>query len=505
MPGQAGYYTCCKNMKDKLIILAKKYPLYLFLLPIFFVLHGFTENYDFVPLADALLLSIIYLVAALLLLFIFRFVYKRWSKAALFTFFLLGFHFFFGSLHDGLKNLFNGGIITRYIFILPVSLFIFIALFIFLKKRKKRLSRFTGYLTILLILVILIDIGWLTGKLVGGRSKKDELPAGWADCRNCNKPDVYIIIADEYAGDKQLQNVFRFDNSPFYDQLTVRGFHVIPGSSSNYNLTPYSIASMLNINYLDEDKNSSQSLLSTYRSIQYSQLLKFFQHSGYSFYNYSYFNFDGQPSYTHETFLPLKTTLITGQTFLSRIEKEMRYHLAITLKSEEEIRKNVYYTRTNNEKLYRLTFNKASERNSRPKFVLTHLMIPHYPYYYDKNGNEFPFETLTEGNQHNEQHYIEYLQYGNKKYLELVDHILKNAASPPVILLIGDHGFRHFKRDADPNSIFSNLAAVYLPGNNYSSFSDSATNVNIIRTMFNTTFSQQLPYLKDTSFIINNP
>jgi phosphoglycerol transferase MdoB-like AlkP superfamily enzyme len=132
-------------------------------------------------------------------------------------------------------------------------------------------------------------------------------------------------------------------------------------------------------------------------------------------------------------------------------------------------------------------------------------MMPHYPYYYDKNGNEFPFELLIEGNQVNQHNYIEYLQYSNKKLLELVDHILKNSSTPPLIILMGDHGFRHISEAIDPKYYFCNLVSVHLPGNNYKAFTDSLTNVNLLRTVLNTSFGQRLPYLKDSTIIMDNP
>jgi vacuolar-type H+-ATPase subunit I/STV1 len=92
-------------MKDKLIIFFKKYPLFLYLLPVFFVLHGFTENYDFVPPKDALVLVIVYMGFALVFLLLSWLFYKNWLKAAIIATFIMAFHFFFGSVQDMLRRL----------------------------------------------------------------------------------------------------------------------------------------------------------------------------------------------------------------------------------------------------------------------------------------------------------------------------------------------------------------------------------------------------------------
>lgn len=131
-------------------------------------------------------------------------------------------------------------------------------------------------------------------------------------------------------------------------------------------------------------------------------------------------------------------------------------------------------------------------------------MMPHYPYYFDKKGKEQPFESLQEGNQGNKAAYIEYLQYANKKILALVEHIQKSSASPPIIILMGDHGFRHFNKPVDTKYYFLNLASVYLPSKNYSGFNDSLTGVNLFRTILNTSFNQKLPYLKDSTIYLRD-
>jgi len=81
----------------------------------------------------------------------------------------------------------------------------------------------------------------------------------------------------------------------------------------------------------------------------------------------------------------------------------------------------------------------------------------------------------------------------------LVDHILSTSLHPPVIMLLSDHGFRHPDRKIDRRYDFMNLNAVYTPGKNYSLFSDSMSNVNQFRVLFNSCFGLKLPLLKDST------
>ena len=107
-----------------------------------------------------------------------------------------------------------------------------------------------------------------------------------------------------------------------------------------------------------------------------------------------------------------------------------------------------------------------------------------------------------EGNQVLQKEYIEYLQYCNQKFLELIDHIFKTSRRPPIIIFMGDHGFRHFIKDVDHQYYFMNLNSIYLPDKNYRQFYDSMSMVNEFRVLLNTQFNQHLPLLKDTTVFL---
>src|SRR5690606_17655384 len=323
---------------------------------------------------------------------------------------------------------------------------------------------------------------------------------------SCPRPDIYVIIADEYAGDKQLRDIFGFDNSAFYNELKNRGFHTLTSSRSNYNFTPYSIASTLDMNYLGNEKEDKGRLLKrTYSRTVNNSLLRFLNAHGYEFLNYSLLDYEGQPARVDETFLPARTRLITSQTFLSRINKDLRFHLVEKFDSKKEQERLTYRTQKNNEAILKLTKEAAAEESESPRFILTHLMMPHYPYYFDKSGRPLPFDQVKEGNQHDRKNYVEYLQYSNGVFLDLLDKILSNSKSQPIIIFMSDHGFRHFKEVADPSYYFSNHVSIYLPKKEYSAFGDSLTNVNLFRTLLNERFNQKLNYLPDTTYIMENP
>ncbi|MCX6320014.1 MAG: sulfatase-like hydrolase/transferase [Bacteroidetes bacterium] len=487
-------------MRTKFLHIIKTTPVFLYLLPVFFVLHGCVEHYDHVPFKDAALLTGMYIGFSLLFAGLAWLVCRNFTRANLFALLIMAFHFFFGSIYDFAKKIAGDSFITKYSFILPFALLFFIAAFIWIKKRKSGFSTTRYYLNVLLLLLILADTVLLTNKMMKRSGPVASLPSGFTACDTCNKPDIYFILADEYAGNTELKEQFGFDNQAFPDSLSVRGFQVAKESHSNYNYTPFSMASILNMDYLKlEATNRNMSDLSyCYSAIENNTLLRFLQYHQYQFYNYSIFDFEGQPGRRLERFLPVKTRLITAQTFLSRAENSILFNIVTRFRSKAALRKLTYAYKENNERILELTREKATQSSNAPRFIYAHLELPHYPYYYDKDGNEQPFEKLTEGNQVNKAAYIGYLQYSNSILLQLIDHIRRSSARPPIIVLMGDHGFRHFTQPVEKKYYFNNLSAVLLPPGNSSRLPDTLTSVNLFRSLLNVQFHQSLPMLRDS-------
>src|SRR6185503_17736350 len=138
---------------------------------------------------------------------------------------------------------------TRLGFILAVALILLVALLIYLKRTKRKLLRITQYLNLLFILLILLDT--VSVLLIKKKEHVAGLSRSLKSCDTCSRPDIYLIIVDEYAGSKELKDLFSFDNTSFESQLRERGFHIIHNSTSNYNATVYSMASMLNMDYIN--------------------------------------------------------------------------------------------------------------------------------------------------------------------------------------------------------------------------------------------------------------
>jgi hypothetical protein len=353
----------------------------------------------------------------------------------------------------------------------------------------------------LLVLLLIVESGLFLQKVQERQTSAATNFKAPEICDTC-KPDIFFIILDEYAGNITLSDLFDFDNRVFLNELQKRGFHIVNESRSNYNYTPFSIASILNMDYLklDMEAKGNGNLKYCYEKIKSSNVLKFLNAEGYKFYNYSIFDFPGQPAPHYDSFLPRKSELITSQTFISRIVKDIQFNIATgKFPFKAFLQKLNYDNLHNNNYIIKHTIELAGQNNLQPKFVYAHLIMPHYPYYFNSKGKPLAIGNDTGQNM---KDYIEYLQYCNQQILQLVDHLLSASSKPPVIMLLGDHGFRHFTKKQPRRYYFLNLNAVLLPNKNYKKFYDGITGVNQFRVLLNTQFNAQLPLIKDSTIYL---
>jgi hypothetical protein len=157
-----------------------------------------------------------------------------------------------------------------------------------------------------------------------------------------------------------------------------------------------------------------------------------------------------------------------------------------------------------------------------PKFVFAHLLVPHPPFVFDATGNplnpNYPFNfndgsDFPSGNEAYLQGYTEQLEYANQELIRLIDAILRDSETPPIIILQADHGpgmltdFNSSKNTCLKER-FSIFAAYYLPNISPENIPNDITPVNLFRIIFNQYFQEDIPllenafyYYKDTVYI----
>lgn len=496
-------------MRYKLLHIIRTKPAFLLLLPLFFVWHGYVEFYDLISLSTGLLLILQYVVATSVLLLFFRIFFRNTIKAAQFVFYIMCLYFFFGSLQDFLVNNFQGSFVTKYSFLLPTLVLIFTGLFFYIKKQAFPPVKIIFYLNISLLLFIISDSFLLVTKIKNNQSRVTiEVNATLKPCISCPKPDIYLLLADGYSGKIPLQRYFNYENTEFESQLKKRNFFVVDSSISNYNYTIFSIGSLLNMGYLRTSNyfQGSKDLPLAFKAIKNSYLVDFLLQEQYDVYNHTMFDFNNHPAPVRKTLINFEKSPLTTQTFLYRVNRDISYHLITTFKLNfrNKLKRNsLFDDLENNFQLDSITRKTAATTTTRPKFVYTHLIMPHWPYYFDSLGKKTPTHLLTNTHHSDKKAYVSYLKYTNDQLISLIDFIKSNTSGKAIIILLSDHGFRETEDETYLKKfIHLNLNAVFFPDSNYDGFYKGMSNVNVFRSILNSQFGQHLAMLKDSAINI---
>lgn len=412
---------------------------------------------------------------------------KNVLKASLVSSLTLGLFFFFGAIHDLIKGVPHFPFLSKYSVLVPLLFLIYC--FAFLQIKKKPGVKLATYLNLLFVILVMVDCKIIIDKIVSHKTEALTITA----CENCEKPDVYFILLDGYAGRHQLMKEFSFSNETFLLHLKQIGFHVIDSSFSNYSDTPFSMSSVLNMKYLEltNYSYSEENLNYCYELIADNKVVKIFKKLGYRFINNSIFDIQEQPASINKTFLISGVQLITSQTFWGRFRRDVYNNIIDKHFPNSSLNKNIVFADLNNNKgIYHRTVEAAKEKSNVPRFIYSHLLMPHFPYYYDSLGKLNSFRFLAPNNLYNDNLYLSYLKYCNSYVSNLLQLILNHSSKPPIILLLSDHGYR---RPVNHYGPYSNLAAIYLPDRNYSVYPNNLSNINQFTILFNSIFQQRFP------------
>jgi hypothetical protein len=314
-------------------------------------------------------------------------------------------------------------------------------------------------------------------------------------------PDVYYFILDMYTRDDLLKQAYGYDNSAFIKDLEKRGFYVAECSQSNYVRTEISLGSSLNMMYLqDLDPAFSPDSIKRARlwdSLKHSAARYNFESMGYKTIGFAtgfaWNELEDADIFYSPDSLSMGMTefeVLFLRTTLARYVNEM--HLI----DPDQIEGQNFRDRTMN------VFNRMDDiaRNPDPTFAYIHVISPHPPFVFGPNGEltnpadfwnknkDYPAGPFEKG-------YENQLTFINRKVLEAIDTIQANSATPPIIVIQGDHGPW---LQSNPNRM-KILNAYDLPGHNDKLYSN-ITPVNTFRLIFDTYFGGRYDMLPDISY-----
>ncbi len=479
-------------------------------LPVFFFfLHNANYFTHLIFTTDVLILLLVYLAFAYLIFLLCRLVKLNRQQSVFLTTLLITEFLFYGVIQDGLyRSVFFHRAGNS--FVLLGILIVLTGLLYFLSRSKKNLLViFNRYLLLIFSLFLVLETALLLYKLSSGKNVAalarrmtvpvlDSLNPGDRPC-----PDIYHIIFDSYTNGPALKTYFNYDNE-LLPYLEGKGFFVADSATSNYKSTPYSIASIFNLQYLKGAEpyqlSNSANFLVGQRAYENNEMRHFLKRCGYRFSIYS--QLEDKQLLTSFGVLGVNkpNTWLRNQT-LERLYrnpwlvKKFNQLLGSGKGQPALIRRSMKSFHRYNLEAYEHILSDcrqfAGNQSGPPVFSYTHFMIPHDPYLVDEYGKPVadprPENTDMEG-------YLRQVKYTNRVIRDIVDRLLADSTRDKIIIIQGDHGYRHYA-NAPAITDFGALDAVYFFTHDYHDLNRSSSLVNTYRVVINKFFGGNLPML----------
>ena len=491
-------------MKESLVL----HP---FLFAIFPILFLFSHNAGKVAFSETLLPSAIVLTFTLLLLLLSRLILRDIKRGGILVSISLLLFFSYGHVLGIIQGWELGGFLIGHDrYLLLTWGIIFTCGTYFIIKTRKNLHSFTTILNIVafsLVVISLINIGaykfktrdiWQDSR----RTEHGETSTVTVDLEDAGKlRDIYYIILDGYARSDNLREFFDYDNHEFIDYLTEKGFYIASKSRPNYVCTYLSMASSLNmeyINYLtDMLGEESQDMTALYRMITDNKVMRFLKSKGYSLYVgntddiWEPKNVDNDAIVDIDCSVGYFSSLLRKSEFAEMLICTSMLNPFMGYLVGNPIREQIL-----------CMFSKIPEVREieGPKFIYAHIPCPHPPYIFGRNGERTKEAGSTRSNWNPKWQYLDQLIFVNKKAMEMIDKLLSQSDISPIVILQADHGPAFFGNRFH-ESVFKErmriLNAYYLPGIAKGVLYESITPANTFRLIFDNYFGASYGLLED--------
>lgn len=490
----------------------QRYPLFLITIPLFIVTHIEQQYHHLIKYSFVYGVISRLFIAPLIVILLTYWLFRNLSKAGVFSCAILVVYYYFSDLKIWLSIKTQDNFFTSYSVLLPLIFLLLVLLFIRLKKRKTDLRKTIAFINIAFILFIVSDILLLvmnpTSQNKDRGDKLKTVSRNYIPCDSCTRPDIYYLLFDAYTSSTLLQSVFNYNN-PIDSFLRSKQFYIVRHSRSNYNLTPFSISSCFNLDYLPHLDPDADFLMDNYLpgiySVYKSELPRLLEKEGYSIVNNSVFDLENHPPR-----IPLYNSwhidnLYNYHNIFKRMDNDIGWLVRKHVPLPAWPGSNIDYAGLRNDFLAKtLTSLQQTIRTPQndPRFVYAHFILPHSPYSFDSSGNLItspPEFGMTRPQLRTA--YLQQLGYTNKIMQELVEDIFAHTKRPVVIIIQGDHGIR-FPEKQDKDLQFPNLNAMYFYNQDYRQLKDTMTNINTFRVVLNTFFGKHFPMLRDTSYFL---
>lgn len=503
----------------------RKVPVaYPFLFALCPILKLQSDIIDQAHISTALRAAVLVLIFALTLMMAFRLAVKDCDRAGVISLVVLACAVEYGIIYPGIRSLFAG---ASAVLCHAVELGLWIGLCYFTMRyvvtTRRDIGQARPVLNVAMVALIampLYSIGQAEYQLARTCHQKlqVQLPSepGSYSVRE-GKPDVYYIILDGYGRADVLEEIYGYDNRDLCAFLQRKGFFLAQRSQSNYGQSALSLASSLNMTYLDflteELGSDSSDRMPLTRLVQKSAVRRFLEDQGYSVIAFSsgWRPTDWADATYYWGLRDRSMTLLENRVlFLFSpllILDDLSPALSLSFREigYEGHRSRIRFA------LDRLPY---AAQVAGPKLVFAHVVCPHPPFVFHADGQprtpgyHYALADGTDFARSGEDYVSGYraqVEYLDRLVPDVISRILEASKEAPIIIIQADHGpgsglVWDSIQETDLRERFSILNAYYLPDGT-SQLYDTITPVNSFRVVLNEYFGTSLPLLPDESWM----
>ena len=427
-----------------------------------------------------------------------RLLVRDWNKAGIITTLAVVLFFSYGHIFLQIEPIFGETIRHRYLTIIFGGVFITLSSLVIWKiKHTKTIVNFLAFTGSIMIVFSLFQSAQYDISTFRAARAADEIQnATMEKVSNTDireKPDIYLILLDGHTRSDVLREHYNLDNSAFIQELKDLGFYVAECAQSNYPSTKLSVTSVFYAKYHDLpylSPVSSSLVIETVRSLGY-KVITFENRSNGHF----DINEDIRLSRNRMAFgaidltggLSEFETMLLETSFLRLVYDMPQLFPGVDAQFLHEAEYYEHYEQVK----YTLSELQRLPEIEGPKFVFAHILVPHPPFIFGPDGKFGWSDDRVAG-------YNSNVQFIDSQIVPVVDTIIKKSKTPPVIIIMGDHG--PFGKLVTPSMRLSILNAYYVNNDAKKDLYEKITPVNSFRVVFNNYFGTDYPLLEDLSY-----
>jgi len=344
-----------------------------------------------------------------------------------------------------------------------------------------------------------------------------------------DRPDIYYIVPDGYPSDAWLKSEMNYDNSAFTEALEARGFVVARQTQANYGLTLASLASTLNMRYVDSNPTKLRDQDYLRLIISDSAVARHLKQLGYSFVQLlsGFFipsaiadiNRDFTPSGTTDILVDRASLSVALQAddqnlqlntdiglFYKRSFVSLYLDTTLIRLFAKQLEAFIFGSSVGSYDMlapqrFLATIDEIPAIASMPEatFTFVHLLKPHFPTVFDERG-----DIIGPINKPSHRQYFAEFKFTNSKFLEMIDTILAVSRHPPIIIFQADHGSTYgatrVQLERRRYLHFDAYAAYYLPERFQLQIPRVHTSVNTFPLLFNAVFDSGFEFRDNRLF-----